>query len=327
MARKTAMVLAVLLALSVSALAGDRPLKGSRAEDAGTLIIALDRNYPPFSVLGPRGEPTGFLVEMWRLWSKATGTRIRFRPSSWAETISALRRGEADIHFGLYKTEERARWMAFSSPVYEVKTAIYARAAREKTSLSLDKLKGQRVGAVKGTYQEQYLKQRYPGIQTVGYVDTEKMVAAILKREIQALVDEVPITEANLSRLGLRGALIRSDKILFSNSVHAGVLKGNRELLERINDGLKKIPPKKLYELEHRWLPYSGDRYYSKLQRGLRLSREEKSWLEAHPKIRVGIMNAWPPMDFVDENRAPQGIRVESEVNRGSTFWFELPVS
>jgi two-component system sensor histidine kinase/response regulator len=38
------------------------------------------------------------------------------------------------------------------------------------------------------------------------------------------------------------------------------------------------------------------------------LTEAEQSWLENHPKIRVGIMNAWPPMDYVDEDGEPRGI-------------------
>ena len=40
------------------------------------------------------------------------------------------------------------------------------------------------------------------------------------------------------------------------------------------------------------------------------LTSAEKAWLDRHPKIRVGIMEAWPPMDFVDETGTPRGIGV-----------------
>jgi PAS domain S-box-containing protein len=40
-------------------------------------------------------------------------------------------------------------------------------------------------------------------------------------------------------------------------------------------------------------------------------SDAENVWLKAHPKIRIGIMNAWPPMDFVDRYDRPQGIGVD----------------
>ncbi len=38
------------------------------------------------------------------------------------------------------------------------------------------------------------------------------------------------------------------------------------------------------------------------------LTSKEKAWLAGHPKIRVGIMEAWSPMDFVDETGTPRGI-------------------
>lgn len=38
------------------------------------------------------------------------------------------------------------------------------------------------------------------------------------------------------------------------------------------------------------------------------LSEREEEWLANHPKVRIGTMNAWPPMDFVDRQGRPQGI-------------------
>jgi len=38
------------------------------------------------------------------------------------------------------------------------------------------------------------------------------------------------------------------------------------------------------------------------------LSASEQAWLGKHPVIRVGTMNDWPPMNFVDRNGQPQGI-------------------
>jgi two-component system sensor histidine kinase/response regulator len=38
------------------------------------------------------------------------------------------------------------------------------------------------------------------------------------------------------------------------------------------------------------------------------LTEAEQIWLDKHPTIKIGIMNAWPPMDYVDEDGEPQGI-------------------
>ena len=41
---------------------------------------------------------------------------------------------------------------------------------------------------------------------------------------------------------------------------------------------------------------------------GLALSDAEKSWLARHPIIHVGVMQEWPPMNYLDRNGTVQGI-------------------
>ena len=43
-------------------------------------------------------------------------------------------------------------------------------------------------------------------------------------------------------------------------------------------------------------------------QQLLELTAEEKAFLRSHPKITLGVMEAWPPMDFVDQSGRPSGI-------------------
>ena len=46
-------------------------------------------------------------------------------------------------------------------------------------------------------------------------------------------------------------------------------------------------------------------------QQGLSLTPDEQEWLKAHPKIRIGMMDAWPPLNYLDKNGTPQGIGVD----------------
>lgn len=50
----------------------------------------------------------------------------------------------------------------------------------------------------------------------------------------------------------------------------------------------------------------------------IQFTDEEKGWLDRHPSIQVGIMNAWPPLNYLDQNNTPQGIGVEylSAINK-----------
>lgn len=43
----------------------------------------------------------------------------------------------------------------------------------------------------------------------------------------------------------------------------------------------------------------------------LPLTSAEIEWLAQHPRIQVGIMDAWPPLNYLDQNKTPRGIGVE----------------
>jgi signal transduction histidine kinase len=43
----------------------------------------------------------------------------------------------------------------------------------------------------------------------------------------------------------------------------------------------------------------------------IQLTDEEKLWLERHPSVKVGVMDAWPPLNYLDQNKTPQGIGIE----------------
>nr|WP_320191541.1 response regulator [uncultured Desulfobacter sp.] len=41
------------------------------------------------------------------------------------------------------------------------------------------------------------------------------------------------------------------------------------------------------------------------------LTGKEVKWLTAHPRITIGVMDAWPPMDFIDSTGTPAGIGID----------------
>jgi signal transduction histidine kinase len=46
-------------------------------------------------------------------------------------------------------------------------------------------------------------------------------------------------------------------------------------------------------------------------QMQIQLTLEEKNWLDQHPRIQVGVMDAWPPLNYLDQNKTPSGIGAE----------------
>ncbi|MBF0450044.1 MAG: PAS domain S-box protein [Candidatus Magnetomorum sp.] len=46
----------------------------------------------------------------------------------------------------------------------------------------------------------------------------------------------------------------------------------------------------------------------SGIAKAIFLTPAEQAWIKAHPVIQIGVMNAWPPMNFVDKSGKPSGV-------------------
>ncbi|MFC1877266.1 transporter substrate-binding domain-containing protein [Thermodesulfobacteriota bacterium] len=274
------------------------------------LIIAIERNYAPLTFVNALGRPSGLLVDMWRTWAQKAGRQIQFRPSSWTETLDGLRVGEVDIHSGLSFSRERTEWIDFSTPIYKTYSRIYHRIGDIQPS-TIDGYGKSVLGTQFGTYQEAMFWKTYPNISVRSFASTQELIEALLKGEIKAIVQEEQYMDFKLDSLGLRGDVTARPERIFPSTIHAGVPKGKSELIEQINKGFSSIPRETLADLETRWISNPKDHFYKSDTAIIILSPEERSWLADHPVIRVGIMEDWPPMNFVDEQGNPQGVGVD----------------
>ncbi len=221
--------------------------------NTGAIIIATPIKYPPLSVIGSDGKARGYLIDFWREWGRQVDRKIQFRGSVWNETLRGIKSGEADIHSGLFINEERKTWLTFSSPFFNVATALFYKSDKG-TFPSLDKLTQGSVGAIDGSYQEAFLKKQYPSLHIIGYADLDRMFVALFQDDIVAIVAEEPEVIGTLNKLGLSGAVQKGEK-LFQNDLYAGVLKENKELMELVNRGINAIPEPVKRELLNRYFP------------------------------------------------------------------------
>ena len=282
-----------------------------RGEGEGdALIVAMARDYPPFTFLNAQAEPAGLLVDLWRLWSRTTGRAIRFQVSGWSDTLERLRAGESDLHSGLFPSPARERWLDFSSPLYEVTTSLYLPVAEAGAASGLSGFRG-RVGVVAGSFQERFLRDNYPGVEPFPLASEERLIRAALEGRVHAFLAEDPAVDALLSTLGMRGEIVRVGQPLLRNGVVAAVPKGGKsELLRLIDEGLAVLPPEELLAIERRWIPDAAQRYFEARRKAVVLSERERAWLKANPLARVGAETDWPPFDFVAEGES-RGYSIE----------------
>ena len=88
-------VVCFLVTLSVSAFA-----QNEEKSLPDKLIISHTTDILPTQFVDEEGRSSGYLIDLWKLWSEKVGVEVEFHPHIWEESVRVVRDGEADIHSG-----------------------------------------------------------------------------------------------------------------------------------------------------------------------------------------------------------------------------------
>ena len=166
-----AVLLAVmLLSVSVLAVAEDaQPDLLARIKERGTLIIATEGNWSPWTYHDENDVLTGFDIEIGALIAKGLGVEPQYLETDWASILAGVDTGRFDIACnGVGYTPERAEKYNFSTPYVYTPKVLVVRADNEDIK-SLDDLKGKKTAnSPNSTYA---MRSEAAGAEVV-YVDT-----------------------------------------------------------------------------------------------------------------------------------------------------------
>ncbi len=287
-----------------------RWIKSASVKTKDRLVISCPKGNAPFTTLTPTGRPSGLLVDIWRLWAQKANKKIEFRFDDWAGSLRALESGQADIHSGMFHTEERATRLDLSPPFYGAQVGVFYNPKHIHPARIQD-LTGQQVGAVAKSYLAGFLRENYPQLRLKEYSDSDAMIHAAVDGEVKAFAVEAAAALSGLDRLGERDAFRRLEGWRITPGLHAAVRKGEQELLSLLEAGFNAITPQELAEIESRWISSPELQYLAPAAPGLKLSAQEKTWLEDHKVILLGVAQDYPPLDYLSPQGEHQGLAAD----------------
>jgi len=242
-------ILLVLLALGIVIL-GQAFLAATTAR-AESITIACYKDYRPYSYVNAKGETEGVLIDFWRLWGKKNHVEISFVPGHLAQSLERVKKGEADIMIGLFRSEERASFLAFSNPMMDVHTNLYTRQDMELESIDqlTEKIP---VGVIKDDFVISHLTTQYPNVKLKTFPGSEAVVKAALNGQIKAYALDFPNA---IFLLAEHDSLtkFRILKHLYTEKLRAAVAKENAPLLAMINKGIKSVSKEEVEALYAKW--------------------------------------------------------------------------
>lgn len=282
----------------------------SADDHAPPIIISCPRDNEPFSFVSMFGEPSGLLIDIWRLWGQKNGREVKFRMGSWSDTITDIRDGMVDIHCGLYRTGLRDKWLDFGPDIYPSRAVVLMN-ANATSGTDLARMRGVTLAVLRDTRFESYLRIHYPNLHLLPLAAYKDMLLAAANGKAQGVVGAPQPLASIIDRLGLREKFSAEQISLFEDVQRPGVRKDDPAMLALVNQGFARISRAEKLTLEEQWIRDPSLREVDKMRHPLRLNPEEKQWIEAHRVWRVGLQKDAAPLGFINRQGQFDGISAD----------------
>lgn len=215
----------------------------------GVTVVHATQTEPHY-FKGHDGRAQGILVDFWELWSRKTGIPVRFRMTSWQDSLKAAAEGESDIHGGMVVMPDREKLFDFSVPFYSIDAVLLVAGPDKVPSKKI--YSEYTIGTVAGTHSDIGVRDRRPEAKVVSYKTPQEVVAALASGKVNAASIDLPTFHFNNAKLETPLQFTVCE-VFSSNTLHAGVRKGDQELLRIVNDGLRMIDESEQKMIVDRW--------------------------------------------------------------------------
>ena len=275
--------------------------------------VANETDWPPFDYV-ENGQPAGYSIDVVRLIGRKTGLKLKFvNGYSWDELMQQFKAGKIDLLPALFVNDNRREYISFTKSYYSQPSVMVV---HKKTSdiSKIEHLENKNVAGVKAYSFTSAIKKIVPSATMVPVNSILEGLKAVSLGKADAFIDSIGTISYLLDNNFIPNLKIISEinhPQLDSPSIHMGVAKDKLILTTILNKALVSISRKEKNKLTEKWFNTEIAVGKQEIRSRIKLSKQQQDWLTKHPKIRVGIMNAWPPMDYVDVNGTPQGIGVE----------------
>ena len=247
------LLLTVCLLGTVALTAGCGQSDSAEQSGKKVLRVGMDASYPPF---GSQNQETkdyeGFDVDIIRAIGAEEGFDVEISNRSFDGLIPALQAKEIDVAINdITITDDRKQSVDFSKPYYIAGLGVIVRSDNDTIHTAED-LQGKTLGVSIGSTGEEAAR-KIPGANVRVFNAINEAFLEVQNGGVDAVVNDIPTNEYYVSHAGNKN-VCTAEVALTKEDLGIAVLKGNTELLTKIDDGLAKIKANgKFSEIYEKW--------------------------------------------------------------------------
>ena len=228
---KSLLMGALVLSLSVSAMAKDKIFVGTNAE------------FPPFEYL-EKGEVTGFDIELVNELGKVMDADVKVLDMSFDGLLPALQMKKVDLVIaGMTATEERKKTVSFTQPYYTASQVIIVKEGNNSIK-SFDDLKGKKVAVMLG-FTGDTIVSEIEGVSIERFNAAYAGIMALQADKVEAVVLD---SEPAKNYVKQNPGLILAEADAEQEEYAIALRKNDKALLEKVEKALAEIKANGTYD-------------------------------------------------------------------------------
>lgn len=219
--------------------------KLDKIKAAGKLIVGTEAQYAPYEFKDANANFVGCDIWLAQQIADSIGVKLEIVDMSFDGIIPAVTSGQVDIGIAAFTaTPERAEVIDFSSS-YETSTQyLIVKAGNENVYTTKASLKGQKIGAQKGTNQSQIVKNGFPESELFELAKYPALALEVQNGNIAGLVADQAAGESIIE--SSEGKLVKANFTFDPEDGAVGtknavIQKGNPELVAAVNEVIDRV--------------------------------------------------------------------------------------
>lgn len=253
--------------------------------------------FPPLDSRSLKTErPEGIGPDYTDLIGRMLGIRFNYVSGEWADVLEKVKTKKIDGIRLILKNSERAQYLGFTKAYTTVRYAVFTQ-KQSSDRLNLSDLSHRRVGVMRATYSENYLKENRPEIEVVGYASVDDALLALVSGDLEAVVASLAVAGVAINRLFITNLKVTALAQGMGNELHVGVRKDWPRFVTILNKAIDAIPPAHHRKIRRKWVALHPE---SEIEKRVTLTDAERIWLAQDRVARIRVTNVPPYLSVKD---------------------------
>jgi len=218
------------------------------------VTVATDATWPPMEMVDQNKNIVGFDIDFLNAVAKEAGFTVKYQNTAWDGIFAGIAAGKYDaIISSVTITEERKKTMDFSLPYINAGQILIV--PKDSTAVVVADLKGKKVGAQIGTTGA-FAVKKVEGVTLRTYDEIGLAFEDMAAGRVVGVVCDTPVAaDYALQRDEYKDKFKIVGEPFTEEYYGIAVKKGDKELLDLINKGIKAVQDKGIdKKLEAKWL-------------------------------------------------------------------------